>query len=355
MTASLARAPRLQGLDLARYLALAGMVFVNFKQAMRPTEAGPQWLQALFQLLEGKASATFVVLAGLGLVLATHSLEPADARVWTLRRALFLAAVGGLNLWVFNADIIHYYAVYFGLAIAWLQAGVRTLLAGMAGVALLSGWALRTLDYGQGWDWASLSYSGLWEPAGFLRNLVFNGFHPVLPWFALCLYGMLLARLPLARARTQWALLGGGGLMAGLACALPSLAGEGAWEALMGTGPMPPGPAYLLMGLGCASIVIAACLRLASRCPQGAWTGLLPAGRMTLSLYLAHIFIGMGTLEAMDALDGSRSLAEVALAATAFVVLASVAARAWGRRHALGPVEWLMRRVTAMPASRPAF
>ena len=102
------------------------------------------------------------------------------------------------------------------------------------------------------------------------------------------------------------------------------------------------------MGLGCASIAIGACLRLADRWPAGPWRGLLPAGRMTLTLYLAHILIGMGLLEALGALDGSRSLREVAVAAALYVIIASLAAWAWSRKAAQGPVEWVMRRLTAV-------
>ena len=65
---------RLHGLDLARYLALAGMVLVNFRLAMAVPAEGQGWLAGFFHLLEGKASATFVTLAGLGLVLATQRL-----------------------------------------------------------------------------------------------------------------------------------------------------------------------------------------------------------------------------------------------------------------------------------------
>ncbi|UXL27310.1 heparan-alpha-glucosaminide N-acetyltransferase domain-containing protein [Stenotrophomonas maltophilia] len=63
---------RLHGLDLARYLALAGMVLVNFRLAMAVPAEGAGWLAGFFHFLEGKASATFVTLAGLGLVLATQ-------------------------------------------------------------------------------------------------------------------------------------------------------------------------------------------------------------------------------------------------------------------------------------------
>ncbi|KAG1088661.1 hypothetical protein G6F40_013454 [Rhizopus arrhizus] len=79
---------RLHGLDLARYLALAGMVLVNFRLAMAVPAEGNGGLAGFFHLLEGKASATFVTLAGLGLVLATQRQGWWSASVQTWRRAL---------------------------------------------------------------------------------------------------------------------------------------------------------------------------------------------------------------------------------------------------------------------------
>src|SRR5256885_7127248 len=72
---------------------------------------------------------------------------------------------------------------------------------------------------------------------------------------------MLLARLPLAEPRVQWGLVACGVAMVGLACAVSAIAAQSEWAAWLATGPMPPGPAYLLMGLGCASIAIGTCLR----------------------------------------------------------------------------------------------
>lgn len=60
---------RLEGLDLARYVAFVGMVIVNFKIAMG-AEGGEGLLNLLTTALEGRAAATFVVLAGIGLGLA---------------------------------------------------------------------------------------------------------------------------------------------------------------------------------------------------------------------------------------------------------------------------------------------
>lgn len=348
MTPAAVPRQRLDGLDLARYLALAGMVLVNFRLAMQPATRGSAWLEGLLGFLEGKASATFVVLAGLGLVLATRTQEPATARSWTLRRSLFLLAVGIPNLLVFPADIIHYYAMYFLLAMPLLRAGPAALLAAMLAVAAASLWALLHADYSQGWDWAALQYADLWSPAGFVRNLLFNGFHPVLPWLTLFLYGMLLARLPLQRTSTQWTLAGAGLLAAVLASAISRLGQDSASAWLLATTPMPPGPAYLLMGIGSASVAIGMSLRIASLWPGGVWRLLLPAGRMTLSLYIAHILIGMGLMETLGVLDGSRSLAEVALASSAFLTLATIAAWAWSLKIKQGPVETWMRWLTAV-------
>lgn len=348
MTSAPPARPRLDGLDLARYLALAGMTLVNFRLAMQPAARGPAWLDGLLGFLEGKASATFVVLAGMGLVLATRNLESTTARIWTLRRSLFLLCAGLLNLLIFPADIIHYYAVYFLLALPLLRARIAPLLATMLAVATVSLWALLNSDYSQGWEWAALHYTDLWTPAGFARNLLFNGFHPVLPWFALFLYGMLLAHLPLQRASTQWALAGTGLSMAVLAGVISHLCQDSAFAWLLGTTPMPPGPLYLLMGIGSASAAIGVCLRISSQWPGRPLRFLLPAGRMTLSIYLAHIFIGMGLLETLGALDGNCTLTDAALAASAFLAFATIVAWVWSFKMRQGPVERLMRWLTAV-------
>ena len=338
-------APRLPGLDLARYLALAGMVLVNFRLAMAVPAEGGGLLSRWFHLLEGKASATFVTLAGLGLALATQRQGAWAASVQTWRRAAVLALLGLLNLTLFPADILHYYAVYFALAVLWLRASTPALLASIALLAALSFWALLRWDYSQGWNWQTLEYSDLWQWRGGLRNLLFNGFHPLLPWLGFFLLGMLLARLPLAQPSMQRRLLALGALLLAAGQALQYLARDSAWQPWLSTQPMPPGPAYVLTGMGAACAAIAACLWLV-RAHPGAWSRpFASAGRMTLTLYVAHILLGMGTLEAMGWLDGSAGLGQVLLSALLFLLLATLAAALWSRRFARGPLEAVMRRV----------
>ena len=192
---------RIIGYDLARALAVFGMVVVNFKIVMGAEKSGPDWLGNMVGLLEGRAAATFVVLAGVGLsllsrkgrVLGDHDLLVQDHRT-LLKRALFLFVIGLLYTPIWPADILHFYGIYIALAAFLLAAPTSRLWAFAGSLVLAFGVMLFALDYEKGWDWSTLSYDGLWTPAGMVRHLFFNGFHPVVPWLAFVLVGMVLGR-----------------------------------------------------------------------------------------------------------------------------------------------------------------
>jgi uncharacterized protein len=342
---------RLEGLDLARFLALVGMVIVNFKIAMGVPEESAGWAAALGGGLEGRAAATFVVLAGIGLGLACHRASGQPLVAVTLRRSAFLMAIGLLNSLIFEADILHYYAVYFALGVfclplsrRWLAALIATMIFGFLVLVFV-------LDYEAGWNWQTLTYSGFWTPEGFVRNLLFNGWHPVVPWLAFLLFGIVLAKSDLARPRTQHVLIGGGIAVWLAAEALswvlqPRITGEWLELAdLVGTGPVPPAPLYMLAGGGFAAAMVGLCLVLAAPLKTiGVLDAVTPAGRQTLTLYIAHIFLGMGTLEALGMLGGQSAEAAFA-AALLFCLAATLFAWVWARRWKRGPMEMLMRRL----------
>nr|WP_254428717.1 MULTISPECIES: DUF418 domain-containing protein [unclassified Ruegeria] len=79
-------------------------------------------------------------------------------------------------------------------------------------------------------------------------------------------------------------------------------------------------------------------------------SGLAPAlttpGRMSLTLYMAHILIGIGILEAAGLLNGSLSALQIVTYALGFCAVSSVLAVIWARKFKRGPLEALMRRVT---------
>ena len=45
-----------------------------------------------------------------------------------------------------------------------------------------------------GWNFEPLAYADFWSPSGFIRNLFYNGFHPVIPWAAFMLFGLWYGR-----------------------------------------------------------------------------------------------------------------------------------------------------------------
>ena len=340
---------RLGGLDLARFAAFAGMVAVNFRVVMG-AEGGSGALDHLVSALEGRAAATFVVLAGIGLGLARVR-RPDRATAVTLRRAAFLLLVGLVNMTVFPADIIHYYAFYFLFGVLLLPLPGAALMGIAAGLNAVFVAMVLTLEYDLGWDWANLTYSGIWTPAGFARNLFFNGWHPVVPWLGFLLFGAALARLPLQRRSAQIALVAAGAVaLAGAESLAAVLAGRLApvspgLAELAATGPIPPMPLFSVAGMGAASAAIGSCLLVAGPLGRLGVAGpLVAAGRQTLTLYLAHILIGMGTLEALGMLEG-RTAGEAAAASLLFCLAATVFASLWSRRFRRGPVEALMRRV----------
>src|SRR4051812_27546523 len=202
---------RIEGFDLARALAFLGMVFVNFRVALATEEGSPDWLTWLDTRLDGRASATFVILAGVGLsLMSRRAREAGDAtalaavRRTLFRRAAFLFVVGLLYWSIWPADILHYYGVFLAVGALLLDAPDRRLL-GLASILVVLFGLLIVLgvDYNSGWDWRTLTYDGFWTPRGFVRNLAFNGFHPVVPWLAFLLLGMWLGRLDL-RAPGVW-------------------------------------------------------------------------------------------------------------------------------------------------------
>ncbi len=338
---------RLDGLDLARFVAFIGMVIVNFKIAMGADSAGI--LDVLTGGLEGRAAATFVVLAGIGLGLASYRSNQGQTIVVTLKRAAFLLVIGLLNSLIFDADILHYYAFYFLFGVFCLPLSTRALVGLIILVNLVFLTMVFGFDYNAGWNWSDYSYADFWTPAGFIRNLFFNGWHPVFPWLGFLLFGIVLGRLRLGGRDFQNRMIVFG-LVLLVATEFASnfltdrLAnGNTDIAALLGTSPVPPVPLYMVAGMSIATVITGLCLRLSDWLQRIGFLKLvIPAGRQTLTLYIAHIFVGMGSLEALGMLGG-QSLSMAVLAALAFCILAAIYAYLWAKAFKRGPIEMAMR------------
>ncbi len=346
---------RLEGLDVARFLAFVGMVIVNFTIVMGAEggegSVGGEGIASLLSgALEGRAAATFVVLAGVGLGLSNQRSVVQTISI-TLTRALFLLVLGLLNMLIFDADILHYYAFYFLFGALLLSSTTRTLIAIIFSLNIAFVVMIFILDYDAGWEWETYTYYGFWTAQGFIRNLFFNGWHPVIPWLGFLLFGLIVSRLELSERRIQNRLIGFGAVAMlsaeGLSMLIePLLSGiDAQLSPLATTSPIPPMPLYTLAGMGASSVVIGSCLRFSElfrRC--GLLVLVSPAGRQTLTLYIAHIVIGMGTLEALGML-GNQSAEAALIASFVFCTTAVIYAQLWARLFKRGPIEALMRRL----------
>lgn len=359
--------PRRQmGYDLARALAVFGMVIVNFKVVMGAETAGPAWLVWLVGRLDGRAAAAFVILAGVGISLMTNAARQNRNRsaLGAKRRTLFKRSVwffccGLLYTPIWPADILRFYGLFFLIGAGFLTVRDRTLW--IVALFLAEAFVLLLLlgDYEKGWEWSTLSYTDFWTSAGMLRHLFFNGFHPVIPWAAFLLVGMWLGRQAVSEPQVRRNLLLGG-LAAIILTEIASHFLTG-WmlvrfpEAnptdigyLFGTTPMPPMPLYLLSAGGTAVVLITLCLSFSQRFPSATWLlrPLTNTGQLALTLYVAHVVVGMGLLEALGLLE--KQTLPLALASALLFCVAGVAfATLWCRFAKRGPLEWAMRRLTA--------
>ena len=355
---------RIPGYDLARAPAVMGMVLVNFKIVMGAEKAGPSWLVWLGGCLDGRAAATFVVLAGVGLSLSSQRARIANDlsriaqnRKMLFKRALFLLVVGLLYTPIWPADILHFYGIYIALGALFLTASNRWLWGLSLTFMGISVLLVLMLDYEAEWDWETLTYSGFWTPWGMIRHLFFNGFHPVFPWTAFLFVGMWLGRRnvldPAVRRKIFLS-----------ATAIAVLTESVSWLlvhyfstrlhaidaetviALFGTKPMPPMPFYMLAGGSTAVVIITLSVALIDRFPEGRWyTPLLATGQLALTLYVAHVIFGMGILQELGLLE-NQTLPFALGSALIFCACAVLFSYLWKKRFNRGPLEWIMRRIT---------
>ncbi|HEX2805613.1 MAG TPA: heparan-alpha-glucosaminide N-acetyltransferase domain-containing protein, partial [Kineosporiaceae bacterium] len=211
--------PRIIGVDVARCLALFGMiaahVFEIFNDDGTPT--------ASTVIAGGRSAATFVVVAGVSVAFLSGGRTVVQGRrrtaaaaglavrallVGAIGLALGLAAAGGVDV------ILPVYAVMFLLAIPLLGMPPRV-LAGIAAAVIVLGPILlvATADAGLpyvGADAQPTLATLVRDPFGLLVLLFITGAYPVVAYLAYLCAGMAIGRCDLSSRLVAWRLLGGG-------------------------------------------------------------------------------------------------------------------------------------------------
>jgi uncharacterized protein len=342
------------GLDIARALAVLGMMLVNFDAVLVPHHGASHHAHEgiaaeLIAAISGRAAALFAILAGVGLGLIARGGqldERGRARVRTKlwARSVVLAFCGALLLVVWPADILHFYALYIAIAAAVLWVGDRwlawlvTLLAvGFVPLSLL--W-----DYDTSWEAMHLVHP-LLAPSSLAERFLFSGYHPLFPWLGFVLLGVLLVRRRrLWQAGTlRWsaALAIGSELFAASLqhAPLPERA-----AILFDRFPLPPTPLFALSAGATGVALVAIMIRVAPRLPTKGAALLSATGRMSLTLYVSHALVlaiaaGLGA-------GGALSPAVALLFALLSFALGTLFASGWLAHRAQGPLEAVLRWAT---------
>ena len=356
-------ARRIEGLDVARSLAIFGMMIVHFMLVMTDKMPPQKWSTTLLYLLDGRPAATFVILAGMGMTLMARKASASGAvtdrkkieKVFH-RRGVLLLILGFLNLAIWEGDILRVYGVSLLIVPFLIWRSGRTVMLTALGFLAAFGVLFVTLDYDKNWDWTTMTYHGLWTVSGLLRSLFYDGFRSVFPWTGLLLLGVWLGRLDWSTdGIPRKAMVGGLTLVISTAVLSnfvvhwldahpqPGLNHETS-VALFGLISMPPLPMFLLNATGCALLVIGASTLIARR--GAGWLAvraLSATGRMALTWYMAHIVLGLGGVIVLGWLRTSPL--QALATATMFFAGAVTVSLWWSQHFASGPLESVLRKV----------
>lgn len=353
---------RVLGIDFARSLAIVGMIIVNFKMVIGAEGEG--WLLTLADSLSGKAAALFVTLAGVGIALMSQKAYDGQdqftrsvGRIKLLKRSVLLFVIGLSYITIWPADILHFYGVYMLVTSFFIYKKREFVFLAAIVIIALYPLLMSFLDYEQGWNFETLDYQGFWTIKGFCRNLLYNGFHPVFPWVSFMLVGLWYGRHNLRDELVVKSLLRKSlliflftalisKLLLGYTLGADSLENE-MLIAIFGLSPMPPLILYMIAGSSLSVAIISFCILWIDNRQNNIFIrSLINTGRMALTIYVAHVVLGMSIAFAYDeSMIGRHTITVSICYALIFSLLCVIFSNIWLRYFKYGPLEWLFNKI----------
>lgn len=357
--------PRHIGLDVTRAVALIGVVVMNYHGMINfrgPAVRSDGLIERIFDISTGVLStrfaATFVVVAGIAVTFLTHHTKSDNPqfslnndRTRLVRRGLILLATGYFLNEVWPGTIIFYYGAYFLCAAVFfrwrtslLSATAALVAAGGVGIAI---WRRLRFQNGDSTTW--MNPSDLDSLGNFLLRVFIGYTHPILPWLAFFILGMIVGRwwnLIVARYRIVIAV---SMLIVLASYLLATMARLFSWRdnavvyAVTSLRPDERGLLYVSSTAGIAIIAILVINQVAETFRHvSVITHLQRAGQMTLTLYLMHVFYFYLVVDWSGLVTGT-GLTTALLLSGSFWLGAISWASWWHHRLGQGPAERLYR------------
>lgn len=328
---------RIEGLDVARALAIVGMVMVHFGPNSPPPD---DWLSLFYGLSHGRASLLFVILAGIGMTLLVgHRNRERWTRAWPrlLVRISVLLPVGlALQLMDVSVSVIlHFYAVFFLLAIpaTVLRDGALLVCAGLTAIAGPVAYAILE-DARPEWLIRYKQVALDDAPGVIVRELLFTGSYPAMVWMAPFLFGMWLGRRQLNNLGTRLALFVSAVTVVAASVWLGPLIPNGAWSQLASAEPHSQAIRWLVESTAAATAVLAVCLVLTDLLKR--FMGpLIAMGQLALTIYVGHLFL----VAAAPGIFTTKEVETAMLIVSTFTLGSLLFAVTWRSCFPRGPIE----------------
>ena len=354
---------RIIGFDLARAYAIFGMYIVNFNIVFGNYNDS-SLLGKFLALFSGNSSTVFVMLAGMGVALMTnrpHYSPEEQQRLRTIihKRALFLFVIGLMLYTWWPADILHFYGGYMHIAALLLFVDKRHYLSVAALAIILFHALMLVIPYETGWNFTTLEYKDFWTVSGFLRNTLYNGWNPILPWLSYFTVGMYLGRLDWTQPKTQRKMFSLGAALYLIVVLVQSVANHVAvaedMRFFLTADYIPPFLPFILSTMGFGLMLISAFMVGSKYWETSTFAhNLAKTGQMTLTHYISHLTIGIVIFALVTGKKFEGTMNTQAPVHPAFILLFAIVyyllsysfSTLWTRKYNNGPFEMLMRKLS---------
>jgi uncharacterized membrane protein YeiB len=328
------RAARIPGLDVARGLAILGMLAAH----TLPGDGD--------EFYDGRSSIVFATLAGISLGLMTGGEHPVPrgstrgrARLSIVIRACLLIALG-LSLWLLGTNIaviLDSYGFLFLVCVPLLflnrwALALLAVLCAVVGPTVVEAISDVTSPTGAA---PVAADNPLIVPLSWL-----DSYYPAPVWLAYVLAGLAIARFGVTRPRVQGIMVVGGAAVAALGYGLSAAVGDPVEAHTDTTAEAISSGALALAVIG---LLVAGIGRITGGPGWMLARPLVSAGSMPLSIYTAQVLV----IALVDALHPRPHDDAFSWMLFACLALGSIIfALAWRLFFSQGPLEWLFARLT---------